>query len=148
MSDKDLIRLDSQLCFMLYACSRAMTKAYQPMLKDMDITYPQYIVLMVLWEWEDDKPKESSVKALGERLQLDSGTLTPLLKRLELAGLVTRERDEKDERRVLIGVTKKGSKLQFKTLKWMQKLHAEKEVDNIAVEQLRNGLKQLLASIS
>jgi DNA-binding MarR family transcriptional regulator len=100
--------LDRQLCFSLYACSRAMTKAYQPMLSELGITYPQYLVLLVLWECRDTKCDQVSVKELGERLRLDSGTLTPLLKRMEAAKLLCRSRDSVDERRVLVGLTVKG----------------------------------------
>jgi len=91
----DLLRLDRQLCFALYSASLAMTKLYKPLLAPLGLTYPQYLVMMVLWETED-----LTVNDLGNRLQLDSGTLTPLLKRLEAAGLVQRQRDQVDERRV------------------------------------------------
>jgi DNA-binding MarR family transcriptional regulator len=99
--------LDSQLCFALYAASRAMIQAYQPLLSPLGLTYPQYLALLVLWE-EDG----ASVKRLGERLQLDSGTLTPLLKRLEAAGLVSRVRDRVDERVVRIHLTAAGRALE------------------------------------
>ncbi len=99
--------LDSQLCFALYAASRAMIQAYQPLLAPLGLTYPQYLALLVLWE-EDG----ASVKRLGERLQLDSGTLTPLLKRLEAAGLVSRVRDRVDERVVRIHLTPAGRALE------------------------------------
>src|SRR5690606_23318521 len=75
--------LDNQLCFKLYAASRAVIRAYKPMLDELGLTYPQYLVMLVLWEWQATQPEQATVKALGERLMLDSGTLTPLLKRLE-----------------------------------------------------------------
>ena len=100
-------RLDAQLCFALYSASRAFTRAYAPLLEPLGLTYPQYIVMLVLWE-EDDV----SVSALGERLALDSGTLTPLLKRLEEAGLVERRRDPNDERVVRVRLTRAGAKLE------------------------------------
>jgi MarR family transcriptional regulator, organic hydroperoxide resistance regulator len=100
------LRLDHQLCFALYAASLAMTRAYKPLLEPLGLTYPQYLVLLVLWEGEG-----VTVGALGERLQLDSGTLTPLLKRLEAAGLVQRQRDAADERRVLLQLTAAGRAL-------------------------------------
>jgi DNA-binding MarR family transcriptional regulator len=100
-------KLDHQLCFALYSTSLAMTKLYKPLLDELGLTYPQYLVLLVLWESD-----AQTVSSLGERLGLDSGTLTPLLKRLESAHLVTRERDAQDERRVLVSLTVAGKKLQ------------------------------------
>lgn len=88
----DLLALDNQLCFALYAASRALMRTYRPLLEPLGLTYPQYLVMLVLWEWQRQPPAHPGVKALGERLQLDSGTLTPLLKRLEAQGLVRRER--------------------------------------------------------
>jgi len=102
----DLLALDDQLCFALYAAQRAMTRAYGPLLEPLGITYPQYLVMLVLWE-EDG----ASVKRIGERLALDSGTLTPLLKRLEQQGVVTRRRSSKDERVVHIELTAEGKAL-------------------------------------
>ncbi|MCB4363555.1 MarR family transcriptional regulator [Hydrogenophaga taeniospiralis] len=100
------LRLDNQLCFALYSASLAMTKLYKPLLDELGLTYPQYLALLALWE--QDGP---TVSELGERLYLDSGTLTPLLKRMESAGLVSRLRDAQDERRVLIRLTAAGRKL-------------------------------------
>lgn len=105
----DLLRLDRQLCFALHAASRAMTQAYQPLLAPLGLTYPQYLVLLVLWE-EDGL----LVKAIGERLDLDSGTLTPLLKRLEAAGRVVRERQADDQRQVRIRLTQTGRELEIR----------------------------------
>lgn len=100
--------LDEQLCFSLYTASRLVTRAYAPVLAELGLTYPQYITMIALWE--TDSPV--SVGDLGSRLRLDSGTLTPLLKRLEERGLVTRVRDLGDERRVLIKLTDQGAALQ------------------------------------
>jgi len=100
------LRLDLQLCFALYSASSAVIGLYRPLLDGLGITYPQYLVLLVLWE---DSPQ--SISSLGKRLGLDSGTLTPLCKRLEKAGVVTRTRDLDDERRVLIGLTEKGREM-------------------------------------
>jgi len=105
----DLLRLDDQLCFALYAASRALTRAYADLLDPLGVTYPQYLVLLVLWE-EDG----ATVKRLGERLALDSGTLTPLLKRLEHVGLVARQRSEEDERVVHVHLTREGKGLKAK----------------------------------
>ena len=97
------LRLDQQLCFPLYAASNLMTRLYRPLLDELGLTYPQYLAMLVLWE-----ASPCTVSALGERLLLDSGTLTPLLKRLETAGLVRRTRDVADERRVLVSLTDDG----------------------------------------
>ena len=97
------LRLDNQLCFALYSTSLAMTKLYKPLLEELQLTYPQYLVMMVLWEQDG-----LSVSALGERLYLDSGTLTPLLKRMEQAELLSRQRSAADERRVEVFLTSKG----------------------------------------
>jgi DNA-binding MarR family transcriptional regulator len=101
--DEDYLRLDLQVCFPLYAASNLLGRLYRPVLAPLGLTYPQYLVMLVLWQ---EAPQ--SVSALGDRLHLDSGTLTPLLKRMESAGLVTRTRDAADERRVLIGLTEQG----------------------------------------
>jgi DNA-binding MarR family transcriptional regulator len=104
-----MLRLDEHLCFALYAASHAFTRAYAPLLLELGLTYPQYIAMIVLWEQDD-----LSVKELGEKLSLDSGTLTPLLKRLEQAGFVTRARDASDERVVRVRLTSVGRKLEEK----------------------------------
>ncbi|WP_342133239.1 MarR family winged helix-turn-helix transcriptional regulator [Hydrogenophaga sp. OTU3427] len=98
--------LDHQLCFALYSASLAMTKLYKPVLAPLGLTYPQYLVLLCLWESDG-----ATVSLLGERLQLDSGTLTPLLKRMEASGWVRRERSAEDERRVLVWLTPAGQQL-------------------------------------
>ena len=97
------LQLDNQVCFALYSASLAMTKLYKPLLDAIGLTYPQYLVMLVLWEGDG-----ITVSALGERLYLDSGTLTPLLKRLETSGLIARLRDAEDERRVRIRLTSAG----------------------------------------
>lgn len=105
LSDPALL-LDNQLCFALYSASLAMTKLYKPLLDELGVTYPQYLALLVLWERDG-----ITVSELGERLSLDSGTLTPLLKRLEAAGWVSRQRDTQDERRVLVRLSAAGREL-------------------------------------
>jgi DNA-binding MarR family transcriptional regulator len=100
------LQLDRQLCFALYSTSLAMTKAYKPMLDPLGLTYPQYLVMLALWEQD-----RVGVGELGARLFLDSGTLTPLLKRMEQAGLLVRERDRADERRVAVALTVRGRAL-------------------------------------
>ena len=101
-----MLQLDNQLCFALYSTSLAMTRLYKPLLDELGLTYPQYLAMLVLWEKDG-----LMVSELGERLYLDSGTLTPLLKRLEASGLVSRLRDVADERRVHITLTPAGRKL-------------------------------------
>ncbi len=101
-----MLQLDNQLCFALYSTSLAMTKLYKPLLDELGLTYPQYLAMLVLWERDG-----LTVSELGERLYLDSGTLTPLLKRLESAGLISRLRAVEDERRVHITLTAAGRKL-------------------------------------
>ena len=102
----DWLALDHQLCFAVYSASLAMTKLYKPLLEPLGLTYPQYLVMLVLWEQDG-----LTVSQLGERLSLDSGTLTPLLKRLQTAGLLQRLRDAADERRVLLQLTPAGRRL-------------------------------------
>jgi DNA-binding MarR family transcriptional regulator len=102
----DLLQLEDQLCFALYAASRAMTAVYAPMLDELGLTYPQYLVLLVLWDRDGER-----VSGIGEQLQLDSATLTPLLKRLEAAGLVERRRSTADERVVEVFLTAAGKRL-------------------------------------
>ena len=99
----DALKLSKQLCFPLYACSREMIKLYKPWLDKLELTYTQYITMLVLWEH-----KAMTVKALGQELYLDSGTLTPLLKKLEEKGLVTRRRSEQDERNLIVTLTDRG----------------------------------------
>ncbi|MFF2745834.1 MarR family winged helix-turn-helix transcriptional regulator [Kitasatospora sp. NPDC058048] len=106
MADEELLRLDRQICFSLNAASRAFGGVYRVLLRDLGLTYPQYLVMLVLWE-EGELP----VKRIGERLRLDSGTLSPLLKRLEAAGLVRRERSAEDERSVTVRPTPEGTAL-------------------------------------
>ena len=101
------LRLENQLCFPLYACAKEVTRRYKPFLDPLDLTYTQYITMMVMWE-----KKEVRVKDLGEVLYLDSGTLTPLLKRLEQKGLITRARYRDDERALCVHITEEGEKLQ------------------------------------
>ena len=110
--DRDLsLRLENQLCFPLYACAKEVTRKYKPFLDPLDLTYTQYIAMMVLWE-----KKEVRVKDLGEVLYLDSGTLTPLLKRLEQKGLLTRSRNQEDERALCVRISAEGEALKQKAL--------------------------------
>ncbi len=136
------LRLDHQLCFALYAASRAVVQAYQPLLAPLGLTYPQYLVLLVLWE-EEGVP----VKRLGERLQLDSGTLTPLLKRMEAAGLVTRARDAADERVVRIGLTPAGRALEARAAGVPTAMLCAAGLPIPALADLRETLHQLTSRL-
>lgn len=110
-SEYDALKLENQLCFPLYAAAREVVKRYRPYLDELDITYTQYITMMVVWE-----QREITVKALGEKLFLDSGTMTPVLKSLEAKGFVTRKRSEKDERSVSVFLTPSGEALREKAV--------------------------------
>ena len=109
LSPDEMLALDNQFCFALYSASLAMTKTYKPFLEKLGLTYPQYLVMLVLWQQDD-----VLVKSIGEKLFLDSGTLTPLLKRLESSSLIMRTRDEADERQVRITLTREGRLLKKK----------------------------------
>ncbi|MCO6185669.1 MarR family winged helix-turn-helix transcriptional regulator [Rhizobium sp. L1K21] len=109
-----MLSLDKHLCFAIYSASHAFSRAYKPLLSRLELTYPQYLVLLTLWE-DDRQP----VKSLGARLHLDSGTLSPLLKRLEKQKLVSRSRDEDDERKVIVALTEKGKALQSEAEKFV-----------------------------
>ena len=135
--------LDAQLCFPLYAATRAVTRRYGELLADVQLTYPQYLSLLALWETEEPL----SVGELGERLRLDSGTLTPLLKRLESAGLVVRRRDAKDERRVLIELTDEGWALRERVAHVPEELFASLSFSPQEAQQLRRLLGKVLESV-
>ncbi|MBR1731712.1 MAG: MarR family transcriptional regulator, partial [Ruminococcus sp.] len=111
------LKLKNQLCFPLYACAKEVVRKYKPYLDELDLTYTQYITMMVLWE-----EKNINVKDLGERLYLDSGTLTPLLKKLEAKGYIKRERSKEDERSLIISISEKGDKLKNKAVIVPQKV--------------------------
>ncbi|MEU0056035.1 MarR family transcriptional regulator [Streptomyces sp. NPDC006334] len=130
--------LDQQLCFALYAAQRAVTAAYRPLLDELGLTYPQYLVLLVLWE-----RGEITVKELAEALRLDYGTVSPLLKRLESAGLVRRERSARDERSVLVACTGRGEELRGRAERVPGALLAATGVDEAEVARLREELWQL-----
>ena len=141
------LALDDQLCFKLYAASRAVTRAYKPMLDQLGLTYPQYVVMMVLWEWHDVAPEQPTVKALGERLMLDSGTLTPLLKRLEQLQWVRRQRSARDEREVHLSLTGAGVQLRGETHALKTRRLCDSGIDLNQADSLRDGLDQLLRQI-
>jgi DNA-binding MarR family transcriptional regulator len=132
------LTLDKQLCFALYGAAHAFTRAYKPLLAPLGLTYPQYIVMMALWE-QDDVP----VKALGDKVGLDSGTLSPLLKRLEQIGYVGRRRDAADERQVFITLSDTGRALKKQAVGVFRASGAQTGCSLAEAESLRDSLKRL-----
>jgi DNA-binding MarR family transcriptional regulator len=138
----DFLRLDEQICFSLNAASRAFGGVYRVLLKDLGLTYPQYLVMLVLWEHG-----ELPVKKVGEHLRLDSGTLSPLLKRLEAAGLVLRERSARDERSVRVRLTGEGTALRERALSVPRRIAAATGADLEEIRELRARLDRLTAAL-
>jgi MarR family transcriptional regulator, organic hydroperoxide resistance regulator len=130
--------LDNQLCFAIYAASRKVIRQYAPMLAEMDVTYTQYLALLVLWE-----QKSISIKELGQALYLDTGTLTPMLKKMEQKGLLTRNRLAQDERVVMIVLTEKGQSLRNVAYKHLQNLLCSTNLDPDSLNNLRIRLQHL-----
>lgn len=142
MSDNEkyeALKLDNQLCFPLYACAKEIVRRYKPFLDEIDLTYTQYIAMMVLWE-----EKKINVKDLGGRLYLDSGTLTPVLKRLEQKGLISRQRDDKDERMLIVSITQEGEALKEKAVEIPYKMVGCVKLDARDAKELYEILHKLL----
>lgn len=142
MSRNEMLRLDNQLCFALYACAREVTKLYRPFLDELGLTYTQYVTMLVLWETD-----EIPVKALGQRLYLDSGTLTPLLKKLQAAGLIERERNAADERSVIVRLTEQGRALESLALDIPDKVLCQMSLPPEELSQMKDQLHKLTATI-
>ena len=141
MSNKyDALKLDNQLCFPLYAVSKEIVRRYTPFLNEIDLTYTQYIAMMVMWEH-----REMSVKELGKKLLLDSGTLTPLLKTLEKKELVTRVRSKTDERFLVVTITDKGMALREKAVEVPAKIGACVQIPKEEAVQLYATLRKMLS---
>ncbi len=136
--------LEKQLCFRLYSLNKLMNRHYNPVLKELNLTYPQYLVMLVLWQTND----VISVKTLCDKLDLDSGTLSPLLKRLEKSQLLSRKRGEKDERSVLIKLSQKGKELKNKAQHVPEKMFAITGLQPEQLQSLNQQLDQLLADMS
>jgi DNA-binding MarR family transcriptional regulator len=134
----EALRLDRQLCFALYGAANRVTRLYRPMLEALGLTYPQYLVMLVLWE-----ASPRTVGALGEALDLESSTLTPLLKRMESQGLVVRARDPEDERRVVITLTQAGAALREQARSVPEQLFCKLDIELDALGDLRERLKGL-----
>ncbi len=138
-----LLKLESQICFPVYAASRLITKAYQPLLQALDLTYPQYLVFLLLWEHG-----QLTVKALGEKLLLDSGTLTPLLKRMEQKQWLSRRRDPRDERSVIIELLPAGRALEAQASQIPVQMLDKMQLSEAEMLSLRTLLTHLLTQLA
>lgn len=139
---EDKLKLTNQVCFPVYSLAKEIVNRYRPFLEEMGLTYPQYLVMLILWE-----QSEQTVSELGEKLKLDSGTLTPLLKRLEQKKLVTRTRSAKDERVVKISTTDEGEKLQMKAKGIPQQLAQSMHLAEEDLLMLKNVIENILVKI-
>ncbi|WP_330300091.1 MarR family winged helix-turn-helix transcriptional regulator [Streptomyces sp. NBC_00503] len=142
LPDQDFLRLDGQICFALGAANRAFGGLYRIVLKDLGLTYPQYLVMLVLWEHG-----EMPVKQLGQHLRLDSGTLSPLLKRLEAAGLIVRERSTADERSVHARLTGAGTALRARAVEVPRRIAAATGFELGEIRDLQDRLRKLTAAL-
>ncbi|KXB57791.1 MULTISPECIES: MarR family winged helix-turn-helix transcriptional regulator [Lachnoanaerobaculum] len=138
----DSLKLENQLCFPLYACSKEIVRRYKTYLDRLDLTYTQYIVMMVMWE-----EKELNVKELGDKLFLDSGTLTPVLKKLEAKGYVTRERSKIDERTLIVTLTESGKELREKAVDIPVGMRGCLKLSDEEMVQLRTMLNKILSDM-
>lgn len=138
----DSLKLENQLCFPLYACSKEIVRRYKTYLDKLDLTYTQYIVMMVMWE-----EKELNVKELGDKLFLDSGTLTPVLKKLEAKGYVTRERSKIDERTLIVTLTESGKELREKAVDIPVGMRGCLKLSDEEMVQLRTTLNKILSDM-
>lgn len=143
LSLEDPLSLDNQLCFALYAASHAIKKAYRPLLDELGLTYPQYLILLVLWS--NDALKVSDI---GQRLHLDSGTLTPVLKRLESVGLVTRARRAQDEREVEVALTPEGRGLRARAVAVRKQIVHQLKMSDREIAALRSDLDAVIATLN
>ena len=134
-----MLKLENQLCFPLYACAKEVIRRYTPLLEPLGLTYTQYIAMMVMWEY-----KSISVKDIGKLLFLDSGTLTPMLKKMEKTGWICRNRSEKDERVVIISITERGEELQEKAAEIPSKMAGCLTLENGEAMQLYILLNKLM----
>ncbi|MCJ2123540.1 MarR family winged helix-turn-helix transcriptional regulator [Methylobacterium sp. J-077] len=139
----DPLLLDNQLCYALYAAAHRMTKSYRPLLERLGLTYPQYLVLLVLWEQDG-----VTVSEIGRRLRLDSGTLTPVLKRLESAGFLVRTRRQSDEREVEIALTQQGAALRSEAVTVRESVMCQLELSEPEIQALRKDLGILIERLN
>jgi DNA-binding MarR family transcriptional regulator len=138
----DLLKLENQICFPVYSLAKEITNQYRTFLNKIDLTYPQYLVMLVLWEY-----KEQTVTNIGDKLRLDSGTLTPLLKRLEQKGLVSRSRSTSDERVVNITLTKAGEELKAKVKNLPKNMMASLQLPMEELKALKESVERILKII-
>ena len=143
MNNVSNLMFDKEICFPLYVCSKGIISKYKPFLEELDLTYTQYIAMSVLWD-----KRKMTVNELGKYLYLDSGTLTPLLKKLEAKGLVTRKRSKEDERKTIIKITEKGLSLQNKAVDVPGKVTDNVNLDDESTSDLFNNLSKLLNSLN
>jgi DNA-binding MarR family transcriptional regulator len=139
-SDSNLLQLDDQLCFALHSTSRLVIRKYHAVLEDLGLTYPQYLVMLVLWEWDDSNYATPNYLALGKRLDLDSGTLTPLLNRMEASGLITRKTPTHDKRERYIKLTRTGKALKRRARQVPVALMEESPISLEEITELRDAL--------
>ena len=142
MKNCECIKLENQICFSLYAASREVIKLYKPILDKYNLTYTQYLVMTVLWEYD-----EITVKDIGNKLHLDSGTLRPLLKKLEARGLLTRHRAKEDDRMVLVNLEEDGKKLKNEILDVPGEVFCKMNISKEKVELLKQNLDELMDSL-
>lgn len=143
MSDFDNLRLEHQLCFALYAATNAITRIYRGKLKEVGMTYPQYLVMLVLWE-EDGVP----IKAIADRLQLDAATITPLVQRLEESGFVTKKRNAADDRVVNVFLTEPAREIQARVAELQNSVACQTGLSDTKFEELRSSLHQLVHTLN
>ena len=143
MNKYECLKLDNQMCFPLYVCAKEVVKRYKPFLDEIDLTYTQYITMMVFWEH-----KEMNVKELGAYLFLDSGTLTPVLKKLEQKGYITRKRSDKDERVLNVAITEAGEQLKEKAVEIPAKVGGCVNLEQEEAQQLYLLLRKMLGSFA
>ena len=140
---RQLLSLDNQFCFALYAATRRVVRGYRPLLEALGLTYPQYLALLVLWDWAHEGVERPTVRALGAQLELDSGTLTPLLRRLEQKGLIRRERAGDDARELVLTLTPAGRRFEQRARAVPLKLLERCPIPHDELFQLRDQLKRL-----
>lgn len=143
MGKYDCLKLENQLCFPLYACSKEITRRYKPFLDKLDLTYTQYITMMVMWE-----KQTANVKELGSYLYLDSGTLTPVIKKLESKGYITKTRSDKDERSVIVEITPEGMKLRDKAVDIPQAMGCCVNISEKDAKELYRILHKILEHVT
>lgn len=142
MEDCDCLKIENQLCFPLYACAKEVVRRYKPYLDELNLTYTQYIAMMIMWD-----RKKTNVKELGEYLYLDSGTLTPLLKKLEAKEYITRHRSSRDERNLIIQITDKGEALKEQAVTVPKRMGACLDLAPDEIHQLYTLLYKVLANV-